>query len=546
MITLLNGGTLFYPDLMGWNVRGGGDSPCNIYIALLPYTSPTGMISSVNLDEFLVDDTFGEEIRYNLDLPPWHRWSSIQHFKAGGTVMSIPVSTQDGLFRDNSGLYNLMNPSQPNRPYVIPARVSKNGFSWVGDVQHEWNLCCDAYYRGWTLHYYMIVDRFRLPAYLFPDTARLFFACYSISWRIDKDGAPHSTYSSESWYLSHGYTASVSFSILGSPDNFVTTDRRGWGDSFYLFIPGADIVNNPLSVKRRIREAITLRVSAGYFRWDRINKRSQEIALLPLSASSLHRPNYECIFSQGNRNPYWPELASQAYQDLGMSDVNGIAFLSELLSMGEEVRSFARTLKSIPSNRVKAAASAWLAVHYGFKLTLLDIGKLKETLALQAARDTRKSRIRASKQFSVDGVSYVARYQVFYNVFGQVDDLLDQLLQLSDATLTSENLWDMVPFSFVIDWFVQLGDVLQSLDNYANLSQIHQVIAAGKSILGRRQALQSMLGLSGRADIICDVQLSGYFRRYSSYLERPTLLPNVTLTPFNHLAEGAALVVSRK
>lgn len=214
--------------------------------------------------------------------------------------------------------------------------------------------------------------------------------------------------------------------------------------------------------------------------------------------------------------------------------------------MGKQCLDFAKTLKSLPSSRVKGAASAWLAVHYGFKLALLDTNELVSVLQEQSLRNTRQSKCQASTNYITSrGVRYVARYQVFYNQYAKVQSLLEELQLQSDAVLTAENLWDMVPYSFIIDWFVNVGEVLTSLDNYASLTQNHDVICCGRSIKGEADLRPSQIGLDDR--FYCNgAKVSYYARRYERTLLYPSFLPSVTVNPFNHLVEGAALVVSRK
>lgn len=263
------------------------------------------------------------------------------------------------------------------------------------------------------------------------------------------------------------------------------------------------------------------------------------VAVVPRS------PNFEAIFAKNRRNTNWRQLAGQAYQTLGMSDINGIAFAGDLAEAGSMCTSFAKTLKSIPSGKVKAAASAWLAVHYGFKLMLLDILKLRETLEKESLRNSRKSKCQAVTEWTYEDIHFAARYQVFYNQYGKLISELDRLRDLTDFELTGENLWDMVPFSFVIDWFIGIGDVLQSLDTYAKLIQQHECIAAGRSVKGVTMAKPSQLGLEDSIPST-GVKLTCYLRRYERSLVPPSLIPQVTVNPFNHSVEGAALIISRK
>lgn len=257
------------------------------------------------------------------------------------------------------------------------------------------------------------------------------------------------------------------------------------------------------------------------------------------------RPNWEGLFPSKQRLTYWPEIAAEAYQDLGMTSINGIANVKELFGMGEAVTGFIKTLKSLPSKRAAAAAQLFLSVHYGFKLTVLDAIELRKTLIKYSEKRSSLSKCTATKSWEHGGISYTATYQVFYDEFAKLKSSLQQLLLISDFALTTENWWDMVPYSFVVDWFIDVGSVLTALDNYYNVTQRHEVICAGKSILESRTLSKSSLGLA--ADIHCSpIEASCFTRMYQSKAVIPSLIPSVTINPFNHLIEAAALVISRK
>lgn len=276
--------------------------------------------------------------------------------------------------------------------------------------------------------------------------------------------------------------------------------------------------------------------------------RKQKLAWVSMGRAlpeKLRQPNWEALFPQKQHSVYWPEIAAEAYQDLGMTSINGIANVKELFEMGEAVSGFYKTLKSLPSKRAAAAAQAYLAVHYGFKLTVLDAIELRKTLKQYSEKRSSLSKCQASKSWTVGPISYRAGYQVFYDEFAKLKSTLQELLLISDFALSSENWWDMVPYSFVVDWFIGVGDVLQALDNFYNLTQRHEVICAGKSILEERILSKSALGLADNL-VTSPMVASRYYRMYQKKLVTPSLVPSVTINPFNHLIEAAALVISRK
>lgn len=269
--------------------------------------------------------------------------------------------------------------------------------------------------------------------------------------------------------------------------------------------------------------------------------RGRRIAASETSPPDIPMPNYEAVFTtyELTHGANWPAMAASAYSGARFSDINGIANVKELIGYGEQIQSFARVLKQIPHSAVKNTAAAWLAIHYGFKLTILDLEGLCSELNKQAYRRSSLSRLTAAQTWSVGDRTYTARYQVFYDQFAKVESLFQQLLQISDFQLTAENLWDMVPWSFVVDWFIGIGDVIATIDDYANLTQNHEVICCGRSVKG-----STSLKFANNNWHTNGLQMSRYFRWYEKELQLPSLTPEVTVNPFNHYVEGAALVIS--
>lgn len=494
--------------------------------------------------DILDSDIFGDDIEYDVGAPVTHHWNSIYNFQSKGEIF---CSDLRGLFGELDEI-NLLTGT--NRTFLK-----------LGQGHEDVGYIFDA------LHYGAYPDQPTNRCVSLPGGCM--FACLQDS----------------SWYKAKGYKGycfarypelpatyrnrdgDITFSPYGAGGHLGTYGGSVTVFSIGEFDPPIRLDGGWASFAKTVELFVQVPItpSGSPKLWHALWKQQLELtlakempnlaaypwgnvrttALRRLPTPVLHQPDYDAIFDRDRRNPNWHELASQAYQGLAFSDINGLAYISDVAEMGAACRSFAKTLRSIPSRRVKAAAQAWLSVHYGFRLMLLDTVTLREELIRQSLRDTRKSKCQASVSYSQGRVSYTARYQVFYNQFDQLLNSFDQLLAISDFSVKLENIWDMVPYSFVIDWFASVGDILSAIDGYATLTQEHRVIAVGKSIKGTCRAVGSMFGLDERYTIDGTL-ITGYFRRYSRLLVTPSLLPSVTVNPFNHLVEGAALVISRK
>lgn len=484
----------------------------------------------------LEPDIFGENIRYP-HTGLYHKWDSIRHTKVDGDLYPFVLSDVASVL-----------PSVVHWDYTNQFTGSRQGliyyFPWDSPQIFTYDL--GSRYRAQEKPMVPNTRHILGRSYWMPlsDEVVVYYMISATLWEVDGKlswdpytlrpfGRP--SLSLNVWKLHKNQYGNIERRV----DSVHTASIRRDFESREFLASGSSVI---YECGRYLEELIKLSEHNFLF------GSSLLVSLTPLRGVlnlQVHEPNYDAIFAENRRNPNWRELAASAYQNLGMSDINGIAYITDLINMGAEVRSFAATLKTIPSSKVKAVASAWLAVHYGFKLTLLDAKTLYDTFQAQALRNSRLSKCQAATSWTYQDVSFSARYQVFYDQFGHLATEFQKLMELTDATVTSENLWDMVPFSFVIDWFVSLGDVLQSLDNYANLIQKHEVLAVGRSIKGVAHAKASQLGLPAYIDT-SNITITMYLRRYERSLLPPSLIPSVTVNPFNHLVEGAALWISRK
>lgn len=501
--------------------------------------------TSLTSFDYLDDDIFGDNISYSFGSPVAHNWRSIYNYQTKADIycsdfrstiqrldgdenrltgndeyfLKVGIGVGDIGFISDALLYGSY-PSQPsNRCVLLPV-----GCMFLNLTETSWFR--DQRTRGFCFVQY-------------PNPP----AVYENRHR-ERTFAP---YHAEGGYIGDFGGSATIFCLGGDPPYLDSESSRVGFSSCEVNVSIKILATDgPRTWNAAWKEQLLLELAKSKPRLvarPRGNRRRTVLRQLPVPM--LHAPNYEAVFDRFRRNPNWHQLASQAYQGLSFSDINGIAYVADAAEMGAAVKSFAKTLQGIPSRRVKAAAQAWLSVHYGFKLMLLDTVKLRDELAAASLRNSRKSKCQSSISYTRGRINYTARYQVFFNEFDQLLDLVDQMLVISDFSLTLENLWDMMPCSFVIDWFISVGDILSAIDGYATLTREHRVIAVGKSIKGETPLLNSMIGI-GKEYTLHGARLTAYFRRYSEVLESPSFLPSVTVNPFKHLAEGAALVISRK
>jgi hypothetical protein len=210
------------------------------------------------------------------------------------------------------------------------------------------------------------------------------------------------------------------------------------------------------------------------------------------------------------------DILSQAVDDAKVLTINSIAFLRDLYHIKELIVPILR-LKKKPLD-IKSWANLWLTYDYGIRLLIQDIHEVVTNLpksdvkfALTHVRATKHRTLRGGMQ-SYD-VEYHAKLLLDPQI-GIINSTLDMLRRL-DLILTRENLWDFVPYSFVVDWFFPIGEKLAQLDLQSDLV----LFGAKTAILSSKARSDSLTFISrmpGDGDQYnwanCSIDVSVYWR----------------------------------
>jgi hypothetical protein len=184
--------------------------------------------------------------------------------------------------------------------------------------------------------------------------------------------------------------------------------------------------------------------------------------------------------------------ARETVENLNAFDSNLIAYASDIKKTGDTVRSLL-SLVSDPTDP-KKWASAWLSGHYGDRLTIKDTRELFEALGRslmsRSMYTTGRSRCRDSRTSATRyGTFEIARDRLTVVIAGNesYDSLSSSIYNLMrwDAWPTLENTWDMIPMSFVVDWFLPVSDLLKQMDAAIEapyVNPVSQYIGTGSTV----------------------------------------------------------------
>lgn len=194
-----------------------------------------------------------------------------------------------------------------------------------------------------------------------------------------------------------------------------------------------------------------------------------------------------------------------ARNKLKSTDINlGVAFGERKQTarlIGDTASRIGKSVRHLKSGRIRKAMdelgissrkreprgsnvpSKWLEMQYGWKPLLSDVYGATDALSKHPndhwrvtakatrSRNTSYAKIRApvgtnGPESNFDAFS--GGCKVFTSVFARIDAIPSNELTISLASVGVTNpllvAWELVPFSFVVDWFIPIGNYVESLD----------------------------------------------------------------------------------
>lgn len=159
-------------------------------------------------------------------------------------------------------------------------------------------------------------------------------------------------------------------------------------------------------------------------------------------------------------------LQDQAYinaaENLPAAATNSIANVLE----------WASTFKNLASGKIDSIGKIkdiWLGYRYSYSTTKLDIQEY-------AAFTSRLAALANMPLFTIygeaerDGIRCIAQFDLDTAQF--IPDDAKSFLKAYGFKLNAVNAWDMIPYSFVVDWFLHVGDILQKFEDADMMYQL--------------------------------------------------------------------------
>lgn len=264
-------------------------------------------------------------------------------------------------------------------------------------------------------------------------------------------------------------------------------------------------------------------------------------------------------------------LTYRAADSVRLLNINSISFISEGIDfvkdggfrpMLEEARDLDRTLKSGRkrtqklAKTLKTSASIYLGNHYGTRLSAKDSVEIASALRRcnEMLYDRQTMSAKGTSEYFLDGSS--THYTAERRVKATISSLSDQDRSLAVATdnfirrayeadilPTASNIWDLVPYSFVVDWFIPIGNHLEDIESGHYLATLHPYEVFESTKIVGTTALDYYL--SG-ARVTGTLNTKMYIRRCKNTFNTETpVVEDAGGFNFKHGIESTALIISR-
>jgi len=160
---------------------------------------------------------------------------------------------------------------------------------------------------------------------------------------------------------------------------------------------------------------------------------------------------------------------------------------------------------------MKQGSGHYLAWVFGIRPLMKDINDIKARL--EEAVVTGEQRINSSREFEtwIDGRKYDVKESVLLYVKPHVGQLHEFLRKVSSTGLLPDfgQVWNLVTMSFLVNWFINVGAMLDVIDHYMINSRLWDLVYRSSAIKYSREELPE--GFTG----FC--RFTGYSRRISRH-----------------------------
>jgi hypothetical protein len=328
--------------------------------------------------------------------------------------------------------------------------------------------------------------------------------------------------------------------------NQIVYSRTTWGE-ITTTIPASGY-GRPLNsgeIQNLVNQYIPGQLTSGTDDWGGVTYRTYSSPSLSVSSFKKKIDSLSRTMLDDLNSPlaeiHYGDLAMEASKKVNANQVNMVAFLRDLRNPKDMIPKLRNLAK------LKDYASSYLATKYGLLPTIDDIKSIVE--AFQRAKPyidrngLRTYNAVSSQNKQVGSITYELIQRIKIAIENEDSEFaaLAQKIESMGFALTLQNVWDLIPYSFVIDWFVNVGDLLERSDARMRLMRLN----VRYSTMSRKDIRSVQVNPTIDSPISGTLRVVRYQRWTEDHCPEPPLILASTPNPASHWLEGGALIVQR-
>lgn len=168
---------------------------------------------------------------------------------------------------------------------------------------------------------------------------------------------------------------------------------------------------------------------------------------------------------EGSINNALSRVYTAACSSLPRTSMNNIANVLDIVSM---LKNFVGGHLDLPRGLrglTDLVSSGWMGYRYAYGTTKMDIED--GVTLVNRLRDIAKAdevRSNAAESFTYDNTTYTVRCSVTFGS-SQLQEV-QSFAERWGIALSAYNIWDMIPYSFIVDWFLDIGGLIEYYEGY--------------------------------------------------------------------------------
>lgn len=237
---------------------------------------------------------------------------------------------------------------------------------------------------------------------------------------------------------------------------------------------------------------------------------------------------------------------SDAFESIRLASFNGLAFTRDTTKLVRDTSRLVRDLRAVRKDP-RRIASIWLSYRYGHRLYYQDCKSLMRGLSTVGRAKPLKFRGRHIETISLfPGTTTRVEYNftLYCSPFCLADTSLETQLRSLDFWPSAENLWDLLPYSFLADWFIDVSDICKRYDMRSDILR-YPILGAVQSVKCTTTSTVNISSGSGSAVITYYVRMPLTPAKLSTTLlsMNLSLMTGISLV---HAADAFALAVLKR